>query len=150
MSKAKQVKKVSRSGGRNKPFDMELFFSALADQTRLRLLNLIGENEVCVCYFVEIMGVSQPKISRHLAYLRRAGLVESKRIAKWVHYSITEPANPDAAHLFAEVRAWLERDEGMTRERTLLVDVCCAPDPPPLLQGAPPPRFATSARQMSA
>ena len=123
-------------------FDMELFFSALADRTRLRLLNLIGDSEVCVCYFVEIMGISQPKISRHLAYLRRAGLVKSKRIAKWVHYRIVEPSDPDAAHLFCEIRAWLAKDKEMRRERTKLVKVCCAPDPPPILQGAPRPNFA--------
>jgi ArsR family transcriptional regulator len=55
-----------------KTFDKELFFRALADRTRLRLLNLIGSNEVCVCFFVEILKTNQPKISRHLAYLRRA------------------------------------------------------------------------------
>ena len=48
-------------------------FAALADTTRLRLLNLMAGREVCVCYFVEILGQSQPKISRHLAYLRNAG-----------------------------------------------------------------------------
>ena len=54
-------------------------FAALADPTRLRLLNLIGGREVCVCYFVEILRQGQPKISRHLAYLRRAGIVEARR-----------------------------------------------------------------------
>lgn len=123
-----------------KQFNMELFFSALADRTRLRLLNLIGDQEVCVCYFVEIMGINQPKISRHLAYLRRAGLVKSRRVAKWVHYRIVEPTDPDAAHLFKEVRRWLAKDKEMQRDRTILVKVCCAPDPPPLLlQGAPRP-----------
>ena len=51
---------------------MEGFFQALGDNTRLRLLNLMGDQEICVCYFVEILGQGQPKISRHLAYLRRA------------------------------------------------------------------------------
>lgn len=118
---------------------MEVFFSALADRTRLRLLNLIGNQEVCVCYFVEIMQVSQPKVSRHLAYLRRAGLVKSRRVAKWVHYRIIEPTNADAAHLFGEVRQMLARDPEMKRERTRLVKVCCAPEQPPPLQGAPRP-----------
>lgn len=122
-----------------KAFDMEVFFGALADRTRLRLLNLIGNQEVCVCYFVEIMQVSQPKISRHLAHLRRAGLVRSRRVAKWVHYCIVEPPNPEAARLFAEVRRMLTNDAEMKRERARLVKVCCAPDPPPLLKGAPRP-----------
>lgn len=74
-----------------KGFDMELFFRALADRTRLRLLNLIGADEVCVCYFVEVIGPNQPNISRHLAYLRRAGLVGARRDGKWMHYRVVEP-----------------------------------------------------------
>ena len=58
-----------------KPYDVQLLFRALADRTRLRLLNLMGEDEVCVCFLVEALKLSQPKISRHLAYLRRAGIV---------------------------------------------------------------------------
>ncbi len=54
-------------------YSIELLFKALADRTRLRLLNLIGEDEVCVCFFVEVLNNNQPKISRHLAYLRKAG-----------------------------------------------------------------------------
>ena len=57
------------------PFDLARLFAALADRTRLRLLNLMDGREVCVCYFVEILEQSQPKISRHLAYLRKAGIV---------------------------------------------------------------------------
>jgi ArsR family transcriptional regulator len=60
-------------------FDMERFFQALGDRTRLRLLNLMGDQELCVCYFVEILDQPQPKISRHLAYLRRAGIVAARR-----------------------------------------------------------------------
>jgi regulatory ArsR family protein len=59
--------------GRIKQFPLDLFFRALADRKRLRLLNLIADKEICVCYFVEILRISQSKISRHLAYLQRAG-----------------------------------------------------------------------------
>jgi len=65
------IKSMSRTA---KPFDMVQLFAALADPTRLRLLNLMNGREVCVCYFVEILKQGQPKISRHLAYLRRLGL----------------------------------------------------------------------------
>ena len=61
-------------------------FQALGDNTRLRLLNLMGDQEICVCYFVEILEQPQPKISRHLAYLRRAGIVAARRDGKWMHY----------------------------------------------------------------
>ena len=62
-----------------KPFDIVVLFASLADPTRLRLLNLMSGREVCVCYFVEFLRQGQPKISRHLAYLRRAGIVEARR-----------------------------------------------------------------------
>src|SRR5215218_764208 len=61
---------------------LELLFKALADRTRLRLLNLMSAGEVCVCFFVEVLGASQPKISRHLAYLRRAALRRGHRLAR--------------------------------------------------------------------
>lgn len=124
---------------KNKSFDMELFFAALADRTRLRLLNLIGNDEVCVCYFVEVLRTNQPKISRHLAYLRRAGIVAARREGKWMHYRITEPADEQAARVFTEVRAWLAEDREMQRDSERLVKVCCAPQPPVSIQGAPRP-----------
>ncbi len=67
---------------------LDLLFRALADRTRLRLLNLIAEREICVCYFVEILRISQPKISRHLAYLRKAGIVAARRQGRWMHYRL--------------------------------------------------------------
>ena len=64
-------------------------FLALGDPTRLRLLNLMRDREVCVTYFIEALSLSQPKISRHLAYLRHAGLVDARRDGKWIHYRIS-------------------------------------------------------------
>ena len=87
-----------------------LLFKALADRTRLRLINLMGDDEVCVCFFVEVLKINQPKISRHLAYLKRAGVVEARRDGKWIHYRIAEPPDPHAAKIVREVRAWLESD----------------------------------------
>jgi ArsR family transcriptional regulator len=131
-------------GKMGKAFDMERLFKALADRTRLRLLNLIGGDEVCVCFFVEVLGESQPKISRHLAYLRRAGVVEARREGKWMHYRIAEPQDAHAARLFAEVRAWLAEDREMGRDRERLIKVCCAIRPPIQLQGAPRPVSLTA------
>ncbi|MDQ3819213.1 MAG: metalloregulator ArsR/SmtB family transcription factor [Acidobacteriota bacterium] len=79
--------------------DELLFFRALADYTHLRLINLIGADEVCVCYFVEVLNINQPKISRHLAYLRRAGMIEARREGKWMHYRVVEPLDPHAAKI---------------------------------------------------
>lgn len=124
---------------KDRPFDVELFFAALADKTRLRLINLMGADELCVCYFVEVMGTNQPKISRHLAYLRRAGIVAARREGKWMHYRVVEPKDPYAARVFSEVRAWLLENREMQKDRERLVKVCCAPQPPVTIQGAPRP-----------
>ena len=97
-------------------------FAALADPTRLRLLNLMAGREVCVCHFVEIFGQSQPKISRHLAYLRKAGIVASRRQGKWIYYSILPPANEAAASILSAVLAALASDEQMQSDLNKLGD----------------------------
>ena len=122
-----------------KTFDKDLFFRALADRTRLRLLNLMRGEEVCVCFFVEILKIHQPKISRHLAYLRRAGIVGARREGSWMHYRIVEPADPDAARVLRDTLAWLGNDREMQRDRERLVKMCCAPQLPVSIQGAPRP-----------
>ena len=69
-------------------------FQALGDATRLRILGLLLTGEVCVCHIHESLRVSQPKTSRHLAYLRRAGLVETRRQGLWVYYRLAAKADP--------------------------------------------------------
>ena len=122
-----------------KDYQVEFLFKALADRTRLRLLNLMGDDEVCVCFFVEVLRTNQPKISRHLAYLRRAGVVAARRDGKWIHYRIVEPPDSHAARIFGEVRRWLKEDAEMQRDRQRLIKVCCAVQPPVQLRGAPRP-----------
>ena len=117
----------------------ETLFRALADRTRLRLLNLMAAGEVCVCFFVEVLGESQPKISRHLAYLRRAGVVSARREGKWMHYCITTPEDAHAARVLAEVMTWLGEEREMQKDRARLETICCAPRLPVRLQGAPRP-----------
>jgi ArsR family transcriptional regulator len=73
---------------------VERLFQALGDQTRLRILALLLTGEVCVCHIHETLGLSQPKVSRHLAYLRRSGLVSTRRDGLWVHYRLAELADP--------------------------------------------------------
>jgi len=130
----------------SKAYSMELLFRALADRTRLRLLNLMGADEVCVCFFVEVLKMGQPKISRHLAYLRRAGLVAARREGKWMHYRVSVPPDEHAARIFAEVRTWLAEEREMLRDRERLRQVCCAPRPPIQLQRAPRPASLSAAR----
>jgi len=106
---------------------MERFFHALGDRTRLRLLNLIGEQEVCVCYFVEILGAPQPKISRHLAYLRNAGIVSTRREGKWMHYRIVMPPHAGAARILRQTLDWLAEEKAMRADRERLAKACCTP-----------------------
>ena len=122
-----------------KSFDRELFFRALADPTRLRIINLIGDQEVCVCFFVEILNTNQPKISRHLAYLRRAGIVAARREGIWMHYRISIPGDENAAKVLNDVREWLVKDAVMQQDRKRLNKICCAPELPVQLQGSPKP-----------
>jgi ArsR family transcriptional regulator len=109
------------------PVPLPGLFAALADTTRLRLLNLMAGREVCVCYFVEILRQGQPKISRHLAYLRKAGLVAARREGKWMHYSISPPASPAAAAILSATLESLHGDRQMQADRARLDRACCAP-----------------------
>jgi ArsR family transcriptional regulator len=108
--------------------NMENLYVALADKTRLRLLNLMRRNEVCVCFFTEVLGDSQPKISRHLAYLRNAGLVEARRDGKWMHYSIVWPDDEGARRALNAALDWLEEFEGARDDLEKYETVCCTPE----------------------
>ncbi len=109
------------------PLDLETLLRALADRTRLRLLNLMRERELCVCYCVEALDDSQPKISRHLAYLRRSGLVEARREGLWQHYSIAVPQDPALARVLREALNALAEDREMQRDLQRLERACCNP-----------------------
>jgi ArsR family transcriptional regulator, arsenate/arsenite/antimonite-responsive transcriptional repressor len=73
---------------------LEAVFKALADKTRLRILALLGNNEVCVCHIHDSLELPQPTVSRHLAYLRRAGLVDARRDGVWMHYQVARSLDP--------------------------------------------------------
>jgi ArsR family transcriptional regulator, arsenate/arsenite/antimonite-responsive transcriptional repressor len=66
-------------------------YKALSEEMRLRMLMLLLHGELCVCDIMEILGEPQPKVSRHLAYLKHSGLLKSKRVGTWMHYSLKEP-----------------------------------------------------------
>jgi ArsR family transcriptional regulator len=122
-----------------KTYDLALLFAALSDRTRLRLLNLMDEREVCVCYFVEILGQSQPKISRHLAYLRRAGVVAARREGKWMHYRIVVPSHLGAARILRETIAVVGEEIAMQADLARLGEACCVPAKAFALESAPLP-----------
>jgi len=74
---------------------LETVFKALADKTRLRILSLLSNNEVCVCHIHDSLGLPQPTVSRHLAYLRRTGLVDARRDGIWMHYRVARSLDPN-------------------------------------------------------
>ncbi len=116
-------------------------FSALADRTRLRILNLVRRREVCVCYFVAILDETQPKISRHLAYLRRAGIVSARRDGKWIHYTLARPADAQAAAVLEATLEAVASDRQMQKDEHALERACCASKLPPELEHAPRPQL---------
>ena len=120
---------------------MQTFFTALADRTRRRLLNLMREHEICVCYFTEVLDVSQPKISRHLAYLRNAGIVVARREGKWIYYRIVKQEDFYAAQILQETLEWLKDDERMRKDYEKLIMICASPNVPITITRAPKPNI---------
>lgn len=112
---------------KEKPLPIDLLFRALADRTRLRLLNLMAGTEICVCYFVEILKMSQPKISRHLAYLRRAGIVAARRDGRWMHYRLVLPRDAVASSILNQTLSHLRELPEMQADRAKLEVQCCNP-----------------------
>ena len=108
---------------------VETLFKALADGTRLRILGLLLTGEVCVCHIHESLRIPQPKASRHLAYLRKAGLVEARREGLWMHYRLAELPDPLLQSIAATVRHALthldtvHKDAGRLQKKT----GCCLP-----------------------
>jgi ArsR family transcriptional regulator len=108
---------------------LETLLKALADGTRLRILGLLTAGEICVCHIHDSLKISQPKASRHLAYLRRSGLVTTRREGLWVHYKLAESTDPLVAtiqqavtHALGHVEA-VKKDAQRLRQKT----GCCAP-----------------------
>jgi len=129
----------------DKAVPLDKFFRALADPTRLRLLNLMSEQEICVCYFTEVIGAPQPKISRHLAYLRRAGIVAARRDGKWMHYRLTVPQDSYAASILKSTMAALRTNKQMERDCARLTRACCGPKSLVQVLGAPLPSAVKTA-----
>jgi ArsR family transcriptional regulator, arsenate/arsenite/antimonite-responsive transcriptional repressor len=129
-----------------KPFSIELFFRTLADPTRLRILNLLADREICVCYFVQILGISQPKISRHLAYLRRQGMVAVRRDGKWMHYRLQFPSDEVGAAILRGTLKNLKRSPELADDIAKLGSACCQPEIFRLPQEAPQPSRTLPAR----
>ena len=111
--------------------EMETLFKALADETRLRILGLLLTGEVCVCHIHESLKIPQPKASRHLAYLRKAGLVATRRDGLWVNYRMATLADPVLAAIADTVRHALTHIDVVRKDADRLEKRtgCCLPAP---------------------
>jgi len=111
---------------------VDIMFRAFSDRTRLRILNMLRSGETCVCDLVEVLAVPQPKVSRHLAYLRRAGLVVGRKDGFWMHYSLTASKSEFHQSLlnclaccFTSVPELAKDVEKLGRTNTCSTDECC-------------------------
>jgi len=108
---------------------METVFKALADATRLRILGLLLTGEVCVCHIHDALKISQPKASRHLAYLRRARLVSARRAGTWMHYKLADLSDPVLATIEQAVTHALQHQPIVQKDLARLETItgCCVP-----------------------
>ena len=97
--------------------ELEAVFKAFADTTRLRILALLGNNEVCVCHIHDSLGLPQPTVSRHLAYLRRSGLVAARRDGVWMHYRVSRSLDPLIQEIVNSAVDALQRLPSPARDR---------------------------------
>ncbi len=111
MKRARILKKRTAVG------ELENLFKALADKTRLRILALLGNNEVCVCHIHDSLGLPQPTVSRHLAYLRKSGLVATRRDGVWMHYQMSRSLNPAIQDVIAAAVKALDQSPATTQDR---------------------------------
>lgn len=126
--------------------EMETLFKALGDSTRLRILGLLLTGEVCVCDIHESLKIPQSKASRHLAYLRKVGLVDTRRAGLWIHYRLGSVSDPVLSVITDAVRHALthlddvkkDADRLQTRTGCCLpvarsaAHLCCAPESAPV------------------
>ncbi len=101
-------------------------FKAFADPVRLRLLNLLASGEVCVCHLYEALDLPQSTVSRHLAYLRKRGLVHGRKEGLWVHYRLAKAAGEVHQRLLACLEASSREVETLKLDRQRLdKGACC-------------------------
>lgn len=99
-----------------KPIPIKTVFRALSDQTRLRILNLLRGGELCVCHLVVVLGVPQPTASRHLSYLRRAGLVVARKDGLWNYYRLSPSRGTSHKMLLACLAQCFQEDREFAKD----------------------------------
>ena len=102
--------------------NLAMIFKTLSDESRLRIYNiLLASGELCVCDIEATLRFTQTKVSRHLAYLKRTGLVKDRKQGLWMLYSITEPKNEEEKHLLRAIAEGLRSNPLAQKDAKLLV-----------------------------
>jgi DNA-binding transcriptional ArsR family regulator len=106
----------------------ETVAKAVADPSRIRILKLLEGGELCVCQIIAVLDLAPATISKHLAALKTAGLLQQRRDAKWVHYRLAEREfNPYASHFLELVKASLKDDPTLREDLRVLALVNALP-----------------------
>lgn len=114
-----------------KSTSLDKIFRAFADQNRLRILSLLSKGELCVCDIMDVLKMPQPKVSRHLAYLRNAGLVSSRKEGLWIYYELTKPIGTLHSRLLSCLDSYFDEVPTFERDQKALKDLkqqekaCC-------------------------
>jgi ArsR family transcriptional regulator len=111
------MKRGTTSKNRTAVDELEHVFKALADKTRLRILALLGDTEVCVCHIHDSLGLPQPTVSRHLAYLRKSGLVTARRDGVWMHYQVSRSLGSGTQRVVAAAVDALRQSPDTSQDR---------------------------------
>ena len=110
-------------------------FKALSDETRLRVVKLLQERELCVCELIQVLNMSQPRISRHLSVLKNAGIVDDRREGKWVYYSLCNETRNNKVKTILEAMSLLADDNSVVKKdkknlkravRLSKIERCCS------------------------
>ena len=109
--------------------NVDLMFRAFSDRTRLRILNLLKSGEICVCDLVRVIGVPQPKVSRHLAYLRKAGLVSSRKEGLWMYYELAREKNAFHRKMLECLACCFTDVPELAKDLKALGKACCSQKP---------------------
>jgi len=111
-------------------------FKALSDDTRLRVIKLLHERELCVCELMQVLDMSQPRISRHMSVLKNAGLVNDRREGKWIHYSLNKNTQGKEVKILLDAMAVVANDDAVVKAdkknlkkaiRMSIFKSCCIP-----------------------
>src|ERR1051325_11620818 len=97
--------------------DLDALFKGFADPTRIRILNVLAAGELCVCDVVAVLRLAQPTVSRHLAYLRRTGLVAARPELRFTYYHLAEPKDPVHRNLIGCVRTCFRGNSSLHPQR---------------------------------